>query len=148
MPDDMPLYQGTKTLRARTMNKRAYCLYRGWEVPANEDPTESGYLVEYQDGGKPNDERHEGYISWSPADVFERTYMPAESFVDRMRIELRELSERKTKLAIFINSTKFASVADADQLLLRNQLSAMEAYLSTLTARLERAASAFADDGA
>jgi len=70
----MKLYEGTKQLRAKPMNKQDYCAYRGWEVPANEDATEAGYLVEYVDGGKPNDDRHEGYISWSPADVFERTY--------------------------------------------------------------------------
>jgi hypothetical protein len=68
------LYQGTKRLYARPMSKQEYCDYRGWTVPENEDPHEPGYLVEYIDGGKGNDERHSGYISWSPADVFERTY--------------------------------------------------------------------------
>jgi hypothetical protein len=70
----MPLYEGTKRLCARPMTKQQYCDYRGWTVPGNEDPAEAGYLVQYQDGGKPNDDRHDGYISWSPADVFERTY--------------------------------------------------------------------------
>jgi hypothetical protein len=56
------------------MTRGEYNAYRGWEVPANEDPADAGYLVEYEDGGKANDSRHAGYISWSPADVFERTY--------------------------------------------------------------------------
>lgn len=56
------------------MTKAEYCKYRNWLVPANEDPNEHGYLVEYTDGGKPNDERHSGYISWSPKEVFKRTY--------------------------------------------------------------------------
>lgn len=70
----MQLYEGTKRLRARPMNKGEYNIYRGWTIPANEDPLEQGYLVEYEDGGKANDSRHVGYISWSPANVFERTY--------------------------------------------------------------------------
>lgn len=70
----MKRYIGTKRLNAAPMSKHEYCAYRSWTVPENEDPHERGYLVEYVDGGKGNDERHEGYISWSPADVFERSY--------------------------------------------------------------------------
>ena len=71
---NMKKYVGTKELKAIPMNKEEYCQYRQWEVPSNENPKEEGYLVEYLDGGKPNDERHLGYISWSPKDVFEKTY--------------------------------------------------------------------------
>lgn len=70
----MKKYVGTKELKAIPMNKEKYCQYRQWEVPLNENPKEEGYLVEYLDGGKPNDERHLGYISWSPKDVFEKAY--------------------------------------------------------------------------
>ena len=70
----MKNYVGTKKLKAIPMNKEEYCQYRQWEIPLNENPKEEGYLVEYLDGGKPNDERHLGYISWSPKDVFEKTY--------------------------------------------------------------------------
>ena len=72
--ENMKKYVGTKKLKAIPMNKEEYCQYRQWEVPLNENPKEEGYLVEYLDGGKPNDERHLGYISWSPKDVFEKTY--------------------------------------------------------------------------
>ena len=65
---------GTKSVLATTMTRGEYNEYRGWNIPENEDPTEQGYLVEYVDGGKPNDERHTGYISWSPKDVFEKCY--------------------------------------------------------------------------
>ena len=70
----MKKYVGTKELKAIPMNKEEYCQYRQLEVPLNENPKEEGYLVEYLDGGKPNDERHLGYISWSPKDVFEKAY--------------------------------------------------------------------------
>lgn len=70
------LYEGTKRLYATPMTRGEYNAYRGWENPAGENPEDGGYLVEYQDGGKANDSRHARYISWSPADVFERTYKP------------------------------------------------------------------------
>lgn len=67
-------YVGTKALKATPMTKGEYNKYRGWEMPSNEVAEESGYFVEYQDGGKSNDSRHEGYVSWSPKDVFEKSY--------------------------------------------------------------------------
>lgn len=70
------LYEGTKRLHATPMTRGEYNAYRGWENPVGENPADCGYLVEYQDGGKANDSRHAGYISWSPVDVFERTYKP------------------------------------------------------------------------
>lgn len=70
------LYEGTKRLTAQPMTRGEYNAYRGWQCPADENPADDGYLVEYQDGGKANDARHVGYISWSPADVFERSYKP------------------------------------------------------------------------
>lgn len=72
----MKTYIGTKTLHAQPMTRGEYNAYRGWQLPDGEDPADEGYLVEYQDGGKANDSRHAGYISWSPADVFERSYRP------------------------------------------------------------------------
>lgn len=70
----MKQYTGTKTLLAKPMTRGDYNDYRGWQIPPNEDPKEEGYLVEYLNGGKANDSRHAGYISWSPKKVFEGTY--------------------------------------------------------------------------
>lgn len=72
-------YYGTKSLKARSMTRGQYCDYRGWEVPKNENPGDYGYLVEYLDGGQPNDDRHVGYISWAPKDVFEAAYRPTDA---------------------------------------------------------------------
>lgn len=137
---EMPLYQGTKRMKARPMTKAEYNGYRNWHTPEGEDPNEQGYFVEYVDGGKANDERHEGYISWSPADVFERAYRPCGSHVERMSIELDELDARSSKLADFVNAnTVFATLPEDDQSLMLQQLSAMLVYQSILNQRLERA---------
>lgn len=70
----MKHYIGTKELLAKPMTRGEYNVYRGWDTPEEEDPLDQGYLVEYLDSPNPNHENHENYISWSPADVFERTY--------------------------------------------------------------------------
>lgn len=72
----MNQYIGVKLINAKPMNRLAYNQLRGWEVPADENPEDEGFLVEYLDGGKPNHKDFEGYISWSPKDVFERAYGP------------------------------------------------------------------------
>ena len=68
------LYEGTKRVHVQPMTRGAYNAYRGWQVPADENPADDGYLVEDVDGGKSNHPNHAGYISWSPKDVFERAY--------------------------------------------------------------------------
>ena len=70
----MKNYIGTKELKATPMTRAEYNTYRGWELPANEKREDEGYLVEYAKGSGTNHEKHEGYISWSPKDVFEEAY--------------------------------------------------------------------------
>ena len=73
----MKSFIGTEMILARPMSRGKYNNYRGWTVPLDEDPLDEGFLVEYTDGGRANDVRHVGYISWSPKDVFERAYRPS-----------------------------------------------------------------------
>ncbi|RZO83020.1 MAG: DUF2829 domain-containing protein [Oceanococcus sp.] len=65
---------GTKLVSAKPMNRAEYNEYRGWELPADENGADEGYLVEYLDGGEPNHPDHEGYISWSPKPQFDNAY--------------------------------------------------------------------------
>lgn len=87
-------YIGFKNLKAKPMTRGEYNRYRGWELPANEDPADDGYLVEYIDGGKPNDSMHEGYISWSPADVFERSYRPTQGMTFGQALEAMKMGKK------------------------------------------------------
>lgn len=58
-------YVGIKVILASPMSRLDYNRHRGWELPADENGDDAGYLIEYVDGG---------YISWSPKDVFDRAY--------------------------------------------------------------------------
>lgn len=70
----MSLHVGTKAIRAKPMTRQAYNDLRGWALPADENGADAGYLVEYLDGGKANVPGFEGYVSWSPTEVFDRAY--------------------------------------------------------------------------
>lgn len=70
----MNTYIGNKVIQAKPMTRQEYNTLRGWTVPADENPADEGYLVEYMDGGRPNMPGFSGYVSWSPTDVFERAY--------------------------------------------------------------------------
>ena len=61
---NMEQFIGTKIIEATPMNLGDYNRHRGWEIPADEDPTKEGYLVKYTDG----------YLSWSPKQVFDEAY--------------------------------------------------------------------------
>lgn len=74
----MDRYIGVKQINALPMTRVTYNELRGWTVPADENPHDEGYLVEYLDGGQANHKDFKGYISWSPKDVFERAYRPVD----------------------------------------------------------------------
>ena len=67
-------YKCHKVVKATPMNRLEYNNYRGWDLPENENGSDEGYLVEYIDSPNRNNEKHEGYISWSPKEVFESGY--------------------------------------------------------------------------
>ena len=72
----MQKFFGTKHIAAQAMTRQAYNDLRGWTLPDDEDGSDAGYLVEYLDGGKPNVDGFDGYVSWSPAEQFEKAYQP------------------------------------------------------------------------
>lgn len=70
----MKQYIGVKLINAKPMTRQEYNDFRGWELPTDENGDDKGYLVEYLDGGKANTQQYEGYVSWSPEDVFNKAY--------------------------------------------------------------------------
>lgn len=61
----MKKYIGTKLIEAEPMTRGEYNEYRGWTIPADENPADEGYLVRYSDG----------YVSWSPKGIFDKAYL-------------------------------------------------------------------------
>ena len=71
-------------------------------------------------------------------DIFELTYDKApETFLDRLEIEYRELSEKCTKLNDFILSAGFYKLDKENQYLLTVQEKLMNSYRLTLDRRIE-----------
>jgi hypothetical protein len=60
----MDKYIGVKRIQAKLMTRGAYNGFKGWTIPADENPDDDGYVVKYSDD----------YVSWSPKDVFEKAY--------------------------------------------------------------------------
>ena len=90
----MQNYIGTKQVRGMPMNRADYNTLRGWTVPADENPSDEGYLVEYLDGGMPNHPGFAGYISWSPKKQFDDAYRPTDGLPFGLAIEALKKGSR------------------------------------------------------
>ena len=60
----MKQYIGIKVVAARPMTRGDYNIFRGWQIPADEDPADKGYVMKYENG----------HIQWLPKDMFESDY--------------------------------------------------------------------------
>ena len=88
MEANFKTYTGTKTIKAMPMGKAEAEKVLGKSItPATAGM--DGYLVEYPDG----------YRSWSPKHVFENAYRISETYVDRMKIELADLTSQAEREA-------------------------------------------------
>lgn len=133
----MKQYIGTKQINAKPMNRLEYNQFRGWELPADENGEDEGYLVEYVGPGqKANTAEYAGYVSWSPKDVFEESYKPAGTHKERLAIELGELNTKLAKLVRFVVSDEFKKLSAYEQALLTVQEHHMRHYADVLEKRL------------
>lgn len=160
-----PTYIGTKVVNAAPLNRLEYNQLRGWELPADENGSDEGYLVEYADlPATPNVDGFLGYISWSPKEVFERAYrrvgkaeaQPSaaspeaagtasvaeepkkKTWVDRLQVEHSEVHARYLKLNAFVHGDEINRLPFADRQDLREQLLAMTSYVTILERRMSR----------
>ena len=128
-------YIGTKEVMAAPMDE-VTAVTKGF-ARKNEDNHEwrSGYHVQYTnpDGST--------YDSWSPKDVFEKSYQVAEDFKDRLIIEFKELKERFNKLNAFFDEKDYDKVVEicgpAQTALMFSQYHAMRHYYDILRTRIE-----------
>lgn len=127
----MKKYIGTKQIEAEPMTRGdAWEKHLLREKPSTENFDDEGYHVRYEDG----------YESWSPKDTFEKAYKIADTFLDRLHIEMRDLYEKMDKLSPFIESGKIDEiVTDKYQNhLLRLQHRIMSRYINVLECRIGR----------
>lgn len=66
-------YLGVKGIQAKPMTRSEYNVLRGWKLPTNENGDDEGYLVVYANN-QCNVEGIQGYVSWSPKDVFDEAH--------------------------------------------------------------------------
>lgn len=73
----MKQYLGVKLIEAKPMNLGDYNKFKGWTIPADEDPKREGYKVKYSDD----------YISWSPKEAFEEAYRGIDNLTFGLAVE-------------------------------------------------------------
>ena len=123
---NMKKFIGTKVIMAEPMTMTEAQKVLGREIkPATDE--EDGYLVEYDNG----------YKSWSPKSVFDKYYRISDTFVDRLKIELSDLSDKVQKLEGFQTTDIFKLLPIEKQSLLSTQLDFMKAYSEILNKRIK-----------
>lgn len=93
----MENYIGVKMVYAKPMNRQQYNDFRGWKLPDDECGSDDGFLVEYVDGGRRNTAEYNGYVSWSPKDVFENSYRRTTGLTFGLAIEALKQGKQVTR---------------------------------------------------
>lgn len=143
----LEVFQSHKQVHRHPMTRGEYNAYRLWETPQEESPMDQGYLVEYLDGGEPNDARHDGYISWTPKKQFDEGYKSIEAsgqskppglngLVQLEEWQARVIAEQ-AELNDKINNLVNYLIGKEDPLL-EKQLSYMSQYNMILVARITK----------
>lgn len=138
----MKKYVGTKVIEATPMTRGDYNKYRGWQIPADENPADEGYLVKYSDD----------YVSWSPVGVFEEAYreydknklpatavgMMSEDYKERFKAEYKQLVIRFEGLKKMLKKWDEGTITfepTCPRSTYDMQLKAMSEYIAVLEAR-------------
>lgn len=108
----MKKYVSIKTVRAEPLFLKA--------------KNEQGFNVYHEDGAK----------SWVSLGVFDRDYKSAETWMERLIIEVNELTKKCKDLE---SALMGGSVPAGEVRILKKQLKYMKAYLSILHTRIQRA---------
>lgn len=139
----MNTFVGVTVVDAAPMTRLLYCQLRGWNLPADEDGGDPGYLVE--DLTQPaNTSSYMGYVTWMPKLSFEKTHRDCdnEKVVPLLKSyndwqaeiiqEAKELRERIEGLSDILNYTKAPDDSDAVF-----QFNIMVAYFELLVDRIK-----------
>lgn len=138
----MEKFIGIKKIEAEPMTRGDYNDFRGWNIPADENPADEGYIVKYSDG----------YVSWSPKQAFEEAYsrtgdkplvdtailMKSDDYKDRFIAEYQQLVIRYNGLRNMLNKwakneLPFTPTCPRSTYIM--QIKAMTDYIAVLEAR-------------
>lgn len=61
----MKKYVRVNIVDAEPMTRGDYNAFRGWTIPANENPNDEGYIIWYRKG------KEDEYVSWCPKKQFD-----------------------------------------------------------------------------
>lgn len=127
----MKKYLGTKLVTAKPMTRAEAEVVLGKFIkPAKQEYSGEGYLVRYEDG----------YQSWSPKEVFDKAYKPADNFLDRLIIERDEVQQRLSSLTSALMQEDFQEKVGSKQYYwMQEQHNAMEIYVEVLNKRITHA---------
>ena len=127
----MKKYLGTKLVTAKPMTRAAAEVILGKFIkPVKQEYSGEGYLVRYEDG----------YQSWSPKEVFDKAYKPADNFLDRLIIERDDLQKRLSSLTSALMQEDFQEKVGSKQYYwMQEQRNAMEIYVEVLNKRITHA---------
>lgn len=127
----MKKYLGTKLVTAKPMIRAEAEVVLGKFIkPAKQEYSGEGYLVRYEDG----------YQSWSPKEVFDKAYKPADNFLDRLIIERDEVQQRLSSLTSALMQEDFQEKVGSKQYYwMQEQRNAMEIYVEVLNKRITHA---------
>lgn len=127
----MKKYLGTKLVTAKPMTRVDAEALLGKSInPAKQEYSDEGYLVRYEDG----------YQSWSPKEVFDKAYKPADNFLDRLIIERDEVQQRLSSLTSALMQEDFREKVGQQQYYwMQEQRNAMEIYVEVLNKRITHA---------
>lgn len=83
----MKKFLGVKQIEAEPLSLGDYNKFRGWQMPENEDPLREGYKVVYSDG----------YVSWSPKEIFEESYRETTELTFGLAVEALKKCKKVTR---------------------------------------------------
>ena len=141
--DTMKLYTSTEQIKARPMTRGEYNEYRGWVLLPDEGGRDEGYLVEYLDDGGSNHPDHDGYISWSPKELFENAYQTSGNFSFGHAIELAKQGKRVARkgwngagmFAYVVQANEYPALSDHIKGMFPNDMVPYRAYWALKTAQ-------------
>ncbi len=138
----MKQYIGIKVVAARPMTRGDYNIFRGWQIPADEDPADEGYVMKYVNG----------HVQWLPKDMFESDYkeydestlpataigMVSSDYKECFQAEYKQLRIRYEKLKRMLKKWDEGTLElepVCPRSLYDMQINAMSEYIAVLEAR-------------